>query len=110
MFVFSEFIKTNLIEGVKNGSFSREYANILAANWLSKGVMSPEDVQEVDNATAPSPEPEPELLIWTEGENVEIGDKRIYGGIVYECLQAHMTQTGWEPGSIGSAALWREVM
>lgn len=41
---------------------------------------------------------------WTAGEAVSVGDVRSYDGTDYECLQAHTTQTGWEPPSV--PALW----
>lgn len=53
MFILSEFIKSNLINGVQNGSFSRERANILAVEYLSKGFLSTEDLQEINEATIP---------------------------------------------------------
>ena len=36
-------------------------------------------------------------LAWMEGEKVEAGWKRTYGGKTYECLQAHQTQADWTP-------------
>ena len=53
MFDLKEFIKANLIEGVKNGSFTRAYGNILAVNYLSKGMLDETDLQEIDVATVP---------------------------------------------------------
>jgi len=58
MFSLSEFIKQNLISGVKNGSFTRERANILAVEYMSKGMLVIADLEEIDNATAIPPEPE----------------------------------------------------
>jgi len=47
-------------------------------------------------------------LAWMEGEKVEAGWKRTYGGKTYECLQAHQTQADWTPPAV--PALWREVV
>ncbi len=47
MFDIKEFIKTNLVNGVKNGAFAKEYAGILAVNYLSKGMLTETDVEEV---------------------------------------------------------------
>jgi len=48
-------------------------------------------------------------LAWMEGEKVEAGWKRTYGGKTYECLQAHQTQADWTPtATIG--VLWKEVV
>jgi len=45
-------------------------------------------------------------LAWMEGEKVEAGWKRTYGGKTYECLQAHQTQADWTPtATLG--ALWK---
>lgn len=44
------------------------------------------------------------ILNWVSGEAVRVGDKRIYNSITYTCLQAHTTQTGWEPPKV--PALW----
>jgi hypothetical protein len=43
-------------------------------------------------------------LDWMVGEKVEKGWTRTYKGKIYEVLQAHQTQTGWEPDL--SPALW----
>ena len=43
-------------------------------------------------------------LHWTPGEPVSVGDRRIYGGVKYECQQAHTTQGHWTPDI--TLALW----
>ena len=45
---------------------------------------------------------------WKAGENVEVGDRRLYNDILWKCNQAHTTQAGWEP-SINTAALWTAI-
>ena len=47
-------------------------------------------------------------LAWMDGEKVEVGWKRTYGGKTYECLQAHQTQADWTPDKV--PALWKEVV
>lgn len=42
---------------------------------------------------------------WKAGEWVEVGDRRFYDGHWYKCIQAHTTQTGWEPPIV--PALWQ---
>jgi len=37
---------------------------------------------------------------WQPGENLEIGDVRQYDGGLYETIQAHSTQEGWEPPQV----------
>ena len=51
MFNLKEFILSNLINGVNNNSFSKEYASILATNYLLKGILSEEDLQRFDEET-----------------------------------------------------------
>ena len=48
MFNLKNFIVTNIVNGVKNGTFTKEYANIMAVNYLVKGVLTEENVVEVD--------------------------------------------------------------
>lgn len=45
-------------------------------------------------------------LAWMEGEKVEAGWKRTYGGKTYECLQSHQTQADWTPDV--TPTLWKE--
>ena len=46
-----------------------------------------------------------ETLPWVAGESVAVGDERVYEDITYQVIQAHTTQTGWEPPSV--PALWK---
>lgn len=52
MFNLSEWLQDNLIEGTKKGIFAREYAAMLAANYMLKGIFTSEQVQEIAAATA----------------------------------------------------------
>lgn len=47
-------------------------------------------------------------LDWIAGERVYIGTRRLYAGMEYECLQAHVTQADWTPPDV--PALWRVVV
>lgn len=51
MFNLKEFIINNLVKGVKNKSFSKEYASILATNYLIKGILNEEDIMRFDTET-----------------------------------------------------------
>ena len=44
-------------------------------------------------------------LQWIVGEQVQIGTHRIYDGVEYACLQAHVTQSDWTPPVV--PALWQ---
>lgn len=47
MFDLKEFIVTNIVYGVKNGTFTKEYANIMAVNYMLKGVLTEEEIVSV---------------------------------------------------------------
>ncbi len=48
------------------------------------------------------------VLEWIAGEQVIVGTRRMYEGVEYECLQSHVTQTGWAPPATPS--LWAVVV
>ena len=49
-----------------------------------------------------------EVLDWIAGESVTVGIRRVYGGVIYECIQSHVTQSDWAPPAV--PALWRVVV
>ena len=44
---------------------------------------------------------------WEPGVAYAVGDQASYDGTVYECIQAHTSQIGWEPPNV--PALWEAV-
>ena len=48
MFNLREFIVKNIVDGIKNGTFSKEYGNIMAVNYLVKGILVEEDIAFID--------------------------------------------------------------
>ncbi len=54
----AEFVKTNLISGYQNGSFSAEQVNIYSLNYQMRGIITQADFDEIQLAMNP-PEPEP---------------------------------------------------
>lgn len=56
MFDFAEWIVNNLIAGVKNGAFPREWAAVQLGNYYVKGKVSEADISRFDEDTA-VPEP-----------------------------------------------------
>ncbi len=48
MFDLKNFIVTNLVNGVKNGTFAKEYANITAVNYLAKGILAEDNIVSVN--------------------------------------------------------------
>ena len=49
MFNLKEFITKNIVNGIKNGTFSKEYGNIMAVDYLVKGILTEEDVASIDS-------------------------------------------------------------
>lgn len=49
MFNLKEFIVKNIVDGVKNGTFTKEYANITAVNYMLKGVLLEENIISINN-------------------------------------------------------------
>lgn len=45
---------------------------------------------------------------WAAGQAYPAGHKVQHGGKLWRCLQAHTSQTGWEP-STATASLWEEI-
>ena len=44
---------------------------------------------------------------WVTGVDYPAGYKTKFGGKLWRCVQAHTSQTGWEPGN--TPALWTEI-
>jgi hypothetical protein len=57
MFSLKEFVKTNLLAGFQNGSFTKEQVNIFAANYMLKGVFIEADVVEISEAMKTADQP-----------------------------------------------------
>lgn len=52
-----------------------------------------------------------DVLAWVANEFVSVGTRRLYQDKVYEALQAHTTQSDWQPNAPGIlGVLWREVV
>ena len=61
MFEFNTWVTDNLISGVKNRAFSREWAAVQLANYYVKGKVTEADISRFDGATA-----EPEITATEE--------------------------------------------
>lgn len=75
-----------------------EYINISGA-WLSV----PPSQYRMGYRLATEP-PADDVEAWAPGQTIAVDDRRVHDGIVYIALQAHTTQTGWEPPAV--PALW----
>ena len=56
MFEFNTWVTDNLISGVKNMAFSREWAAVQLANYYVRGKVTEADISRFDEGTA-VPEP-----------------------------------------------------
>ena len=45
---------------------------------------------------------------WKEEKSYVVGEKVLYNGTLYSCLQSHTSQTGWEPSV--AVSLWARVL
>lgn len=45
---------------------------------------------------------------WEPGVDYAVGDRRLYNGILYKCLQAHTSHETWNPADAPS--LWAKVL
>ena len=52
MFEFNTWVVNNLISGVKNGSFSKEWAAVQLGNYYVRGKVTEEDIARFDEETA----------------------------------------------------------
>ena len=58
MFEFNTWVVNNLISGVKNGKFSKEWAAVQLANYFVRGKLTEADIERFGAETY-VPEPEP---------------------------------------------------
>ena len=58
MFEFNTWVVNNLISGVKNGKFSKEWAAVQLANYYVKDKITEADIARFEEETT-VPEPEP---------------------------------------------------
>ena len=44
MFNLKSFIVENIVNGIKNNTFTKEYGNIMAVNYLAKGIITEDEI------------------------------------------------------------------
>lgn len=81
-----------------------ELSRLANISTLADGVDNPLDLvtpllTDEQAETVPNAYPE-----WAAGISYKVGDRRRYDGKLYRCIQAHTSQSGWEPPSV--PALW----
>ena len=72
---------------------------LLLRSAVADGKLTDEELLSVQPAL--------EGRAWQAGLSVQIGDVYSHGVFLWRCIQAHTTQTGWEPEKV--PALWRKV-
>lgn len=90
---FEGFIAVSAEEALPN------VLGLLLRSAVADGKLTDEELLSVQSAL--------EGRVWQPGLSVQIGEVYSYGGFLWRCLQAHTTQTGWEPDKV--PALWRRV-
>ena len=69
MFEFNTWVVNNLISGVKNGAFSREWAAVQLGNYYVRGKVTEADIARFDEETAePAPEVAEEAAEVSDGQ------------------------------------------
>ena len=68
--------------------------------FIQKGIQTLDDADALAIKTA-YPE-------WNAAGTYSAGDKVLYDGILYKCLQDHAAQEGWNP--VDSPSLWAKVL
>lgn len=68
--------------------------------YIQKGIQTLDDADALAIKTA-YPE-------WNAAGAYSAGDKVLYGGILYKCLQDHAAQAGWNP--VDAPSLWVKVL
>lgn len=90
---FEGFIAVSAEEALPN------VLGLLLRSAVADGKLTDEELLSVQPAL--------EGRVWQAGLSAQIGDVYSYGGSLWRCIQAHTTQTGWEPDKV--PALWRKV-
>ena len=63
MFDFAKWVVDNLISGVKNGAFPKEWAAVQLANNYIKGKITEADIERFETETyVPEPEPVEDVI------------------------------------------------
>ena len=63
VFEFNTWVVNNLISGVKNGKFSKEWAAVQLANYYIKGKITEADIERFETETyVPEPEPVEDVI------------------------------------------------
>ena len=81
--------------------YSHNSSMVIVIQEHNRTIYPPEETPALFSTFRPNTEG----MDWIEGEDVEIGDQRIYDGTSYQCIQSHNTISIWTPPL--TPALWR---
>ena len=93
-----EWLEAGEIYGYNNGL-------VIVRQSHSRTEHAPEDVPALFSVYR---EDAADALAWIANEPVLVGTRRLYEGVLYECIQAHTTQEDWTPPAV--PALWMAVI
>ena len=80
-------------------------AHTTQVGWEPPNVPALWSVHEADGG---DPDPAPGVQEWSpDSVSYSIGDRVMYQGTEYECIQNHTSQAGWDPAT--AASLWTAV-
>ncbi len=68
--------------------------------YIQKGIQSLDDAEALEIKTA--------YPVWGAAKAYDVGEKTLYSGVLYKCLQSHEAQADWNPADAPS--LWAEVL
>ena len=75
------------------------------AAMIIRGVMDTAGAMLTDEQAATVPTL---YRAWENGVDYSVGERRLYNGTLYRCLQAHTAQEAWNPADAPS--LWAKVL
>lgn len=85
---------------------NREFSRLLALDLLDREATEKINTYELTDEEALQVKRRyPE---WSTGLDVKVGEKYQYQGELWEVVQEHTTQLGWEP-SLETASLWKRI-
>ena len=75
MFILHDFIFNNLVSGYKNGSFTKEQVSIYSVNYMTKGLFTETDVENLNEILSEEPAEDTADSVMDEEITEETTDK-----------------------------------
>lgn len=94
--------------GVQQAPDSTEWAVwLVESDTAGEWTMLGEQVQSLEHLYLLIEKYLPAAPAWKAGVAYKVGDQVTYSGFTWKCVQAHLSQVGWEPPNV--PALWTKV-